>query len=331
MNTKDKILKILINSADYVSGEEMSRSLGISRAAINAAVKNLRSQGYEILSVTNKGYRLSNSPDILSSGEVCALLDEERAESVIVLDTVTSTNDYLKKLASEGATNGTVVIADRQTRGKGRRGRAFESPAGQGIYLSYLMRPDQGLESISEITSWTAVAITDAVRNAYGIETSIKWVNDIILNDLKICGILTELSIEAETGRIDSIVIGIGINVNESSFEGELKGIATSLSIETDTRYKRSILAAELIRQLDKLAASWPMGKDYYLDTYKARNITTGKKIKVFRIMAGAEEGINATAIDINPDFSLKALYEDNTIHDLNSGEVRVRGISGYT
>lgn len=327
MNTRDSVLKMLITSSDYVSGEDMSRSLGISRAAVNTAVKGLRNEGYDILSVTNKGYKLLNSPDNLTSGEVFALMDDKNEERVIVLDSVTSTNDYLKELSSKGAPAGQVVISDHQTKGKGRRGRSFESPKGNGIYLSYLMRPQTDLTNISEITAWTAVAVTDAISSSYGIETGIKWVNDILLNGLKICGILTELSIEGETGRIDSIVIGIGINVNEDSFPKELDGIATSLAIETGKKYKRSVLAANLIKALDKLASEWTSGKDYYLDSYKQRNLTSGKSIKVYKIMEGAEEGINATALDINPDFSLKVRYEDGSIHDLNSGEVRVRNI----
>ncbi|MCR4688331.1 MAG: biotin--[acetyl-CoA-carboxylase] ligase [Saccharofermentans sp.] len=330
MNTKDSVLKILINSEEYISGEGMSKALGISRAAINTAVKVLKTQGYEIDSVTNKGYKLLNSPDILSTGEICAYLSDTRAQDVIVLDSVDSTNDYLKDLASKGASKGTVVIADQQTKGKGRRGRAFASPSGCGIYLSYLMRPDTGLENISEITSWTAVAITDAIKKAYGIDTNIKWVNDILLDKLKICGILTELSIEGETGRIDSIVIGIGINVNEDSFPKELQGIATSLAIQTKTKYRRAILAAKLIEELDRLAAGWPSAKEYYLGSYKAKNITTGRKLKVFRIMDGEDEGRDAEAIDINPDFSLKVRFTDGTTEDLTGGEVRVRGISGY-
>lgn len=328
---KDDVLKLISRERDYISGETISRKLGVSRTAINTAVKALRDDGYEITSTTNKGYLLTNSPDLLSKGAISAYLTDDRSEDLYVYDSVGSTNTVLKDLAANGSKSGTVVIADHQASGKGRRGRSFESPSGVGIYLSYLLKPQSGLNRISDLTSWTAVAVSDAIRNAYGLETSIKWVNDLLMNKKKICGILTEVTVEGESGFIDTCIIGIGINVNESSFPDELKDIATSISIENGGKiFERAKLAAEIIKSMDKLKDNWP-DDSYYLERYIELNITTGSKITAFPITKDNSQGKSGTALEINEDFSLKVQFDDGSIEDLKSGEVSVRGLYGYT
>lgn len=328
---KDDVLKLISRERDYISGETISRKLGVSRTAINTAVKALRDDGYEITSTTNKGYLLTNSPDLLSKGAISAYLTDDKSEDLYVYDSVGSTNTVLKDLAANGSKSGTVVIADHQASGKGRRGRSFESPSGVGIYLSYLLKPQSGLNRISDLTSWTAVAVSDAIRNAYGLETSIKWVNDLLMNKKKICGILTEVTVEGESGFIDTCIIGIGINVNESSFPDELKDIATSISIENGGKiFERAKLAAEIIKSMDKLKYNWP-DDSYYLERYRELNITTGSKITAFPITKDNSQGKSGTALEINEDFSLKVQFDDGSIEDLKSGEVSVRGLYGYT
>ena len=328
---KDDVLKLISRERDYISGETISRKLGVSRTAINTAVKALRDDGYEITSTTNKGYLLTNSPDLLSKGAISAYLTDDRSEDLYVYDSVGSTNTVLKDLAANGSKSGTVVIADHQASGKGRRGRSFESPSGVGIYLSYLLKPQSGLNRISDLTSWTAVAVSDAIRNAYGLETSIKWVNDLLMNKKKICGILTEVTVEGESGFIDTCIIGIGINVNESSFPDELKDIATSISIENGGKiFERAKLAAEIIKSMDRLKDNWP-DDSYYLEKYRELNITTGSKITAFPITKDNSQGKSGTALEINEDFSLKVQFDDGSIEDLKSGEVSVRGLYGYT
>lgn len=328
---KDDVLKLISREHDYISGETISRKLGVSRTAINTAVKALRDDGYEITSTTNKGYLLTNSPDLLSKGAISAYLTDDRSEDLYVYDSVGSTNTVLKDLAANGSKSGTVVIADHQASGKGRRGRSFESPSGVGIYLSYLLKPQSGLNKISDLTSWTAVAVSDAIRNAYGLETSIKWVNDLLMNKKKICGILTEVTVEGESGFIDTCIIGIGINVNESSFPDELKDIATSISIENGGKiFERAKLAAEIIKSMDRLKDNWP-DDSYYLEKYRELNITTGSKITAFPITKDNSQGKSGTALEINEDFSLKVQFDDGSIEDLKSGEVSVRGLYGYT
>ena len=328
---KDDVLKLILRENDYISGETISHKLGVSRAAVNTAVKALREDGYEITSSTNKGYLLKNSPDLLSKGSISAFLPDTRAEKLFYFDSVDSTNNVLKSLASEGAVSGTVVIADHQTGGKGRRGRSFASPPGVGVYLSYLFKPESGFDKISDLTSWTAVAVADAIRNAYGLDSRIKWVNDLLMNRKKICGILTEVSVEGESGFIDTCIIGIGVNVNESEFPSEISDIATSISIENGgMKFIRANLASEIIKSMDKLASDWP-GSSYYLDRYRDLNITTGSRITAYPRMAENGQGRTGTAISINDDFSLKVEFTDGSIENLKSGEVSVRGLYGYT
>ena len=261
--TKDAVLAILRKENGYISGEHISRLLGVSRAAVNTAVKALRAEGYEILSSTNKGYHLHTVPNSLHAKELSAYLEEERMQAVECLDSVDSTNNRLRELALAGAPNGQVVLADKQTQGRGRRGRAFASPQDNGIYLSILFYPDSLPTDIVEITAWTAVATNNAIAAVCGVRAGIKWVNDLVFGRKKVCGILTEMSVESEGGYVQYIIIGIGINVNEQEgdFPEELQDIATSLAMETGNTHSRARLAAALIHELDKMQEAWPSGK----------------------------------------------------------------------
>lgn len=334
-SVKDRFLSMLINSTDYISGESASKALGVSRAAVNSAVMSLRNDGYGIESSTNRGYLLTDRPDRLDPGSIGAFLPNDRMTGITVLPVVDSTNTYCKDLARKGSPQGTVVIADSQTGGKGRRGRSFVSPSGVGLYLSYLMRPGSGIENISEITCWTAVAVCEAIGDCYGLEAQIKWVNDVLMNKKKICGILTEASFEAESGTIDSLVIGIGININEkrSDFPDELERIATSISIENGGKaFKRSELASALIKRLDQLASDWPDSHGAYLDSYRKYCITPGNRIAAYTTVAGESEPKTGAALSIGDDFSLEVRFDgSDAVTGLKSGEISVRGLYGYT
>lgn len=323
--TKDSILAILRQEKDYISGEKISQTIGVSRAAVNAAVKSLRAQGYEILSATNKGYLLTGSPDRISIGELMPFLPEERTDRILCLDTVNSTNKYLRDLAYEGAPHGQVVLADEQTGGKGRSGNAFFSPKDQGIYLSYLFSCKdafaKNLEKYSseskinrgytELSAWTAVAVSDAVEQVCDIRPQIGWINDILLNGKKCGGILTELSVESETNRIQSIVIGIGLNITEkkSDFPKEIRKSVSSLSLETGARVNRAQLAAALISALDQLCMDFPNRKERYLSVYRTCCDTLNKPVSILR--SGREQTAAATAV--NDDFSLQVTYPDGS------------------
>ena len=323
--TKYKILSMLIKEKGFVSGELISEKLGISRAAVNSAIKSLRSEGYQIESITHRGYRLEEHPNYLNEGEVGAHLPWERMEMVWCIESVDSTNNYLRKLAYEGAPEGQVVISDHQSAGKGRYGRKFESPSKSGIYLSYLLRPDTEPKSAIEITAWTAVAVSKAIEETTGFRPDIKWINDLESNGKKLCGILTELAVEAECGKVQFLIVGIGINVNEDQdeFPEDLSSIATSLKMEIGHSVSRGKLAAGIIHNMDELIKKWPDAREEYYNEYCNRCCTPGNNIHV--ITGDLIENAYAEAID--PSFGLVAVFEDGSKRVLNSGEVSTRKI----
>ena len=189
----------------------MSRALGVSRAAVWKAMESLRDEGYVISSAHRRGYALEGSPDRLSAGELAGALAGRRVgRALVCLETVDSTNNEVKRRALAGAADGLAVVAEQQTGGRGRRGRSFVSPAGQGLYLSVLLRPRCPLEEVSTLTAWTAVAVCNAVERVCGVRPGIKWPNDVILDGRKLCGILTELELEAETAALRHVVVGWG-------------------------------------------------------------------------------------------------------------------------
>ena len=329
-STKDHVLGALIRAEGHISGESISEKLGISRAAVNNAVKALRSEGYEIDSSTKRGYLLQSDADRLNPGSMLAYLGSDRAGHVICLDEVDSTNRYLKDLAFDGVPDGTVVIADRQTKGRGRLGRSFCSPEAKGLYLSYLFRPSGRNIEITDLTSIAAVAVCDSIEKVTGIRPQIKWVNDILMNSRKICGILTELSVESESGLIDSAVIGIGININEkdTDFPEEIRSMAGSVSMAAGHEVLRAKIATELITRLDELL-SGNTDRGIIVKLYRDACITPGREISAVRIHDGGNAR-HGKALSINDDFSLKVQFEDGSIEDLISGEVSIKGLYGY-
>ena len=306
----------------YISGERMSEAVGVSRMAISGAVKSLRGDGYEIESVTNRGYIIKSAPELLGVGELAARLGDDRAQSIICLDEVDSTNRRLRDAAENGAERGTVVIAGGQSSGRGRQGRSFFSPDGSGVYLSYLMRPQCSAAESVELTAWAAVAARRAVARGCGVEPGIKWVNDLMLGGGKLGGILTEMSIEAESGAIAYAIVGVGINVNTAPADfGELRGIATSLAAETGRQHSRADIAAALISELDAVCEGMPAKRRQYLAEYRAADTVCGREVV---LVQPTGESL-ATALAINDDFSLLVRDERGDEHSVRSGEVRVR------
>ncbi len=328
--TRDRVLALLKESGEaYCSGEKMSQALGLSRAAVWKAVDALRQEGYEISSVPNRGYRLESSPDRLSAGELAGALDGcTVGQNLICLDSVDSTNNYAKKLAGEGAPHGTVVLCDHQTGGRGRRGNSFLSPAGKGLYLSVLLRPELPPMDVIDLTAWIAVAVCDAVEQVTGERPGIKWTNDIILRRKKLCGILTEISLEGESGDLHYVVAGIGINVSQSAedFGEEVSRVAISLEQALGRRIRRADLAAALIRALDRLARDFPEKKAEYLERYRADCLTTGHEVRL--IQKGQTRTAFAESID--DDFALVVRWSDGTRETITAGDVSVRGLLGY-
>jgi BirA family biotin operon repressor/biotin-[acetyl-CoA-carboxylase] ligase len=245
---------------------------------------------------------------------------------VLWLEETDSTNLVCRRMAAEGAAEGLAVLARTQTAGRGRRGRSFQSTGDLGLYLSVLLRPEQGMEEVSNMTAWVAVAVCDGVERACGVRPEIKWINDIILNGKKLGGILTEAGLEQ--GKMDHLVVGIGVNVNHTpeDFQPELRSMATSLSIELPKAPDMAELAAYIIRALDEMYAAFPAGKADYLEKYRAGCITTGKPVQIIT-PASREEG---ESLSIDEDFRLVVRMENGEERALSAGEVSVRGMYGY-
>lgn len=310
----------------FVSGQSLSQALGVSRAAVWKAVEALRREGYGIEARTGLGYRL-RSGDRLDEALVSAALGDYPAP-VHVLSTVDSTNNYCKLLAAGGTPDGTVVIADNQTAGRGRRGRSFLSPAGQGLYLSVLWRPECAPDALLPLTALSAVAVSRAVERLGGQAPGIKWPNDLVLAGRKICGILTELSVEAESGLVDYVVVGIGVNCRQQpdDFPEELQSIAGSLDMALATVIPRAALAAEMVRQLHTLRREVLFHPEAWLEAYRSRCLTTGKRVQLLR----GDSVTTATALTVDEQYGLVVEHDNGLVETLRSGEVSVRGLYGY-
>lgn len=321
MGKREQILEALWRSETPVSGERLAAALGVSRAAVWKEIAALREEGYEIESRTNRGYRLCAAPDVLSEAEILAL-SAPAAPRLYLLPEVDSTSTYAKRLALEGVREA-VVIAERQTGGRGRLGRSFASPAGKGLYLSALIRPPLETADCALVTACAGVAVCDAVEELAGRRPSIKWTNDPQFDGKKLCGILTELSTEGESGRVLSLVVGVGINVSQTETDfGELAGSATSIVLSTGKQVRRAALAAAVIRALTRMErALHEEGTERYITQYRADCSTVGKAVTV--ITPRGRRAARALAVTDRAELLVE--YEDGSREALSSGEVSVR------
>ena len=330
--SRQEILTCLKESGGYVSGEELSRRLCLSRAAVWKAVDGLRKAGYTIEARTGLGYRLTETPDALTEREIGDRLGPRGLVGCRLdcLETVDSTNTYAKRIALEGAADGTVVVADCQTGGRGRLGRGFLSPTGKGVYLTALLRPPLPPVSLLPVTALCAVAVCDAVEEVCGLRPGVKWTNDLVLGSKKLCGILTELSLEGETGRLQYLVIGAGVNVHHTreDFTADVADMATSLDMETGRSISRPALAAAEIRALDRLYRALLSGDlTDWLRAYRRDCVTLGRTVQIISPQGGREV---VEALDVDDQFGLVVRRPDNSIDVIRSGEVSVRGLYGY-
>lgn len=321
--TKEKLLAFFEeNKGAYFSGEEIAERLSVSRTAVWKAVNSLRSEGYEIDAVQNKGYCLSASTDILSAQgirkylkPVCSFLELE------VLPVAESTNVLLKERAGAGAKEGHVILANTQTGGRGRLGRSFYSPADTGIYMSLLLRP-QGYcpDQAVRLTTMAAVAACEAIEEVSGKNAQIKWVNDVYMDYKKVSGILTEAAFSLEDNGLDYIVVGIGINAYppKEGFPPEVEQIASAVFRTRQSDGKNHLAAAFLNRFMGYYAARDNMD---YAKEYRARSLVIGKKIRVIS-PAGQREGL---ALDVDEECRLLVQYGDGSRETLSSGEISIR------
>ena len=321
--TKEDVLALLEKSDAPVSGEQMCRALGMTRAGVWKAIEALRADGFDIEAAPRRGYRLCAKP--LQKQALERLLDGRfPADRLIVLPEVDSTNTYLKQLASNGAPDETAVLSIRQTAGRGRRGRSFLSEPG-GLYLSYLIRPHESAQELLHLTALAGLCVCNAVRQVTGMQPSIKWPNDPVLNGKKLCGILTELSVSLETQEPEYVVIGIGINCNQTQFPQELD-MATSLRIEAGRPADVNAIAAALLLELSRMRREFLSRKSDWIAAFSQNCLTVGKDIQILR--AGTVRQAKATGI--GPDAELLVEYPDGTSSSVSSGEVSVRGLYGY-
>lgn len=319
---KQAILELLWGNADaYISGAELARQLKVSRTAVWKAIEQLRTEGYQIQSTTNKGYRLSSLSDVLSEQGICKYLTADLFQ-VRTYRTITSTNTVLKGMAEQGAPEGLVLVADQQTEGRGRRDRKFFSPAGTGIYLSALFRPNMDARQATDLTACAAVAVAEAIEELSDLNAQIKWVNDVLVDEKKVCGILTEASVDWESGAVNYVIVGIGINMGfpVDNFPEELRTVAGAVFGAEPIPEMRCRMTAAV---LDKLAKYYNhLGDRPCYEAYKKRSLVLGRPIN---ILTPGQNPVPARAIDIDEDFALIVQYEDGTIRRLNSGEVSVR------
>lgn len=248
------------------------------------------------------------------------------AKNVLVLEEVGSTNTLLKAMALQGAPQGTVLIASRQTAGRGRLGRTFLSPDGVGVYLSALIRPNAGADQLMHLTCAVAVAMCDAVEAASGIRPKIKWTNDLVIGNRKLGGILTELVFA--DGAVSGAIIGIGINCRQKpeDFDSSIRDMATSLSMAAGREISRSRLAAEMIRALEKMSRELIPEKSRLMAQYEKDCMTIGQMIRVVR----GESESYGTAVGIDSDGGLIVEYDSGITETVAFGEVSVRGMYGY-
>ncbi len=321
MSTKDQVLaRLEANKGSFISGAALAAQLNVSRNSVWKAIKALEADGYPIEGITKKGYRLAGDCSILSAASIEHFLANPDIH-VEFHATTDSTNNRAKELAEQGCPQGTLVVADCQTAGRGRQGRLFYSPAGTGVYFTLVLRPGFALGDVTYITSYAAVCTATAMEEIFGAEVQIKWVNDVFVAGHKCCGILTEAAVLPETGGVDYAVVGIGINVAEpqGGFPDEFKGVAQALcphgAQDGDARARLVARIADLLMADVDAIPSCP-----HLESYRAHSLLDGRTVTVYM---GAES-FTATVIGINDDFTLEVELEDGTRKALASGEVHI-------
>lgn len=324
---KTKILSLLRNSDTYVSGEMISKEFGVSRTAVWKYINQLREEGYQIESVTRKGYRLIESADRVTASEI---LSQNRAkwigQEIEYFEVTDSTNLRIRDFAEAGRADGLLAVAEQQTGGKGRRGRSWESPSGTGIWMSMLLRPKIEPQKASMITIVSALAVAKSIEKISGLETKIKWPNDIVINGKKVCGILTEMSAEME--EVHYIIVGIGINANTQEFAEEIDYMATSIARESGKKIKRAALITEFCSQFEQYYGTFLSTGDlaFMKEDYEDYLINIGKEVKIIK---NQQERVRR-ALGINELGELIVERADGTKEIILSGEVSVRGLYGY-
>mgnify|MGYP000800366991 FL=1 len=324
---KEEILRLLRSADGYISGQELCNRFGVSRTAVWKAINQLKEAGYEIEAQQNKGYKLMAAPDLMTEAEIKSLMHTDWvAKEVLYFDTIDSTNIKAQELAEKGYQSGTLVVADKQESGKGRRGRSWVSPSGTGIFMTLMIKPDINPNNASMLTLVAALAVAKAITSVTGEEALIKWPNDIVVNSKKVCGILTEMN--AQFDYINHIVVGIGINVHNESFPEEISQMASSLMIEAGgKRFHRAQIIAETMSYFEQYYDTFLKTQDLsaLVREYDELLVNRNKSVRVL----DPKEPFDGKAMGITPKGELIVdTWESRKL--VSSGEVSVRGIYGY-
>ena len=324
MTTDAQILSALRSSTEGgVSGAELSQKLGISRAAVWARIEELRTLGYDIEATPHLGYRLLSSPDTLHADDLLARLGNVKVigRDIRVFQETTSTNDVIEKLARDNVPEGVVVFAESQSKGRGRLGRKWVSPARKGLWFSILLRPKLQPQETTQLTVAAATGLRRAIEKCTGLKPKIKWPNDILINGRKSAGILTELS--AELDRVKHVILGIGVDVNLSTgdFPVEIRKIATSLKIETDRAVSRADLAVHILRELDNDYSRVCSGKfESVANEWEEECKTIGHSVT---IQIG-ERRVHGRAESLDDDGALLLRTQYGQLERITAGDVTV-------
>lgn len=324
---KNEILAVLKNSRDYISGQQLCDEFRVSRTAVWKVMEQLKEEGYEIEAVRNRGYRLKSCPDVISEAEILSVLQTEWAgRRTVCYKETDSTNNRARDAGEKDGVHGMLFAAERQSAGKGRRGRAWDSPGGSSIYMSILLRPDIRPAKAPMLTLVMGLSAAEGIKETTGVDAKIKWPNDIVADGKKICGILTEMVTEIE--YINYVVIGVGINVNQESFPEELEGKATSLRIAGGRTFGRAEIIAAVLKAFEKNYELFLEAGD--LSQLRARYdkllVNLGRDVRVLE--PGNE--YEARAKGISDEGELIVTLSDGKERHVFSGEVSVRGIYGY-
>lgn len=324
MKNRDRVLQILYrNNGECVSSSEITGELGITRSAVFKIINELKKQGFDIESIHHRGYRLGNEKDIISPEIINEIIEKEgKNRRIQYFERVDSTNTFAKKILMEGESYPDIIIANEQEQGRGRLGREFYSPKGTGIYCSFILDPFIKIENSILVTVAASVAVSRAIEKVTKKDTRIKWINDIYIDDKKVCGILTEAVTDFETGIIGKIILGIGINFNtpSESFPDEITDRASSVFMDDTFGVTRNQLIAQLIIEIDECMND--IENDEIIRYYRNKSLVLGKMLEITYF--GQEKPIQGKAVDIDRNGFL-IIETKNGLLTLNSGEVSIR------
>ncbi len=325
---RDKLIQLLIQNLDsYVSGENISKVYGVTRAAIWKHVQALKEQGCDIVCTPHKGYKLQSMPDSMRPEFILAWLKTKHiGKDIRYYDRIDSTNQKARELAASGCPHGLLVLADEQFNGRGRLGRKWFSPGGSGVFMSVVLRPDLHPSHAQKLVIIGSLAVLRAVRAITGIDVKIKWPNDLVAEGKKVCGIMVEMN--AEMDRINWAVMGIGLNVNTTEFPLEIIEQAASLKSITGTAYSRAQMVLTICHELEDLFIQLTENNDFpsIMEEYRESSIVTGKRVRVMQ----NHKSVEGEAKGFDDEGTLLLMMDDGSTEKIIAGDISLRGISEH-